>query len=52
MVSVTLDCYLTGALWKTLDPKYFPHRKAGRDVDMVNRHPGVVRGFPGSSILK
>jgi biotin carboxylase len=51
-VSVTLDCYLENKLFQRLNPTAFVLKKAGRDVDMVNRHSGVVRAYTGEAALK
>ena len=51
-VSVTLDCYLENKLWSIIPTDTFVKRKAGRDIDLVNRHSGIIRGFPGENALK
>lgn len=51
-VSVTTDVYTNGPLFATLKENEYTLKKAGRDVDMVSRHSGVVRGFPGESKIR
>lgn len=52
MVTVTLDAYLEGALFDSLNARNFPKTKAGRDVDMVSRHSGIVRSLIGTESIK
>jgi hypothetical protein len=40
-VSATLDVYLSGKLFDSLPSSTFKLKKAGRDVDMVNRIGGM-----------
>ena len=51
-VSVTLDSYLDGKLFRSLEPRRFPLLKHGREVDIVNRIGGVVRAFPGEAKIR
>lgn len=52
MVSVTLDAYLRGALFDSIPARSFVKFKAGRDVDMVSRHSGVIRALIGTDAIK
>jgi hypothetical protein len=47
VVNVTLDVYTTGKMFAKLEKDTFPLKKAGREVDMVTRHGGVIRSIPG-----
>jgi hypothetical protein len=51
-VEVTLDCYLDGALWKSLHKDTFPKRKAAREVDMVSRNGGIIRKLIGDAFIR
>mmetsp|Transcript_8797 Transcript_8797/g.13163 ORF Transcript_8797/g.13163 Transcript_8797/m.13163 type:complete len:979 (-) Transcript_8797:119-3055(-) len=52
-VSLTVDVYTTGEKFKQIkDGNRYPLTKAGRDVDMVSRHSGIVRGFPGEALIR
>lgn len=51
-VEVTLDVYLEGALFKTLQKDTFPKRKAAREVDMVSRNGGIIRKLIGDAFIR
>lgn len=51
-VSITLDVYLGGGLFDTIPKHAYVLKKAGRDVDVVSRHAGVVRGMPGDALIR
>eukprot|EP00604_Paraphysomonas_vestita_P003162 CAMPEP_0174821084 /NCGR_PEP_ID=MMETSP1107-20130205/5372_1 /TAXON_ID=36770 /ORGANISM="Paraphysomonas vestita, Strain GFlagA" /LENGTH=904 /DNA_ID=CAMNT_0016037753 /DNA_START=302 /DNA_END=3016 /DNA_ORIENTATION=+ len=52
-VSVTVDIYTGGKFFHSIqDGNHYPLKKAGRDVDLVSRHSGIVRGFPGEPLIK
>lgn len=51
-VSVTLDVYLGGALFDSIPKHAYKLKKAGRDVDVVSRHAGVVRAMPGDAMIR
>lgn len=51
-VEITIDAYLEGEKFQTLDATKYPLVKAGMDVDLVNRHSGILRGIPGESKLR
>jgi biotin carboxylase len=52
VVDVTLSAYLDSTLFDSIQKDNFPLVKSGRDVDFVNRKSGVVRAFPGESIIR
>lgn len=35
-----------------MDKCIYKMQKAGRDIDLVSRHGGIVRGFPGEPLIK
>jgi len=51
-VQVTLDVYIDGNLFDKINANHYPLYKSGRDVDLVSRFGGVVRGFPGDSLIR
>lgn len=52
-VSVTVDIYTGGKFFQSIsDGNHYPLKKAGRDVDLVSRHSGLVRGFPGEPMIR
>ena len=51
-VSVTLDSYLDGKLFDSIDAKHFPLTKHAREVDICSRYGGIVRGFPGEPKIR
>jgi hypothetical protein len=51
-VTVTLDVYLDGKLFDTLDSKNYVLMKAAREVDMLSEQCGVVRSTPGDGFIK
>jgi biotin carboxylase len=52
-VSLTMDAYTGAKFFNSIeDGNHYPLRKAGRDVDLVSRHSGLVRGFPGEAVLR
>lgn len=51
-VTVTLDAYLGGSLFDSMDKDSYPMVKAGRDVDLVSRHGGIARSFPGDAVIR
>jgi hypothetical protein len=51
-VSVTLDAYLGGELFRRIPKDSYELRKAGRDVDVVSRHAGVVRSLKGDAMIR
>lgn len=51
-VSVTIDVYTGGPLFDTLKCNEYTLMKAGRNCDLVSRHSGIVRGFPGESKVR
>jgi hypothetical protein len=52
-VSATVDIYTGGKFFHSIvDGNHYPLRKAGRDVDLVSRHSGIVRGFPGEALIR
>jgi biotin carboxylase len=52
-VSATVDIYTGGKFFHSIqDGNHYPLRKAGRDVDLVSRHSGIVRGFPGEPLIR
>ena len=51
-VNVTIDVYTGGPLFDTLNANEYVLHKAGRDVDLVSRHSGIVSGFPGESKIR
>lgn len=51
-MDVTLDVYLDGKLWESIDKDRFPLKKAGRSVDLVSRQSGIVRSLPGDAWIK
>jgi biotin carboxylase len=52
MEKVTLDAYVNPARWEALPPAPLRMLKYGWETDMVNRHPGIIRGYPGEQILR
>lgn len=51
-VDVTLDVYLEGALFDKISKDNYKLLKAGRDVDLVSRHAGIVRSLPGDAAIR
>lgn len=51
-VNVTLDIYLEGTLFDSLPRDSYTKMKAGREVDMVSRHSGIVRALPGDEKIR
>ena len=51
-VEVTLDAYLDGRLWESLNKDAYPKRKAAREVDMVSRNGGIIRKLIGDAFIK
>ena len=51
-VSVTIDTYLGGTLFASLEKDKVTLKKAGRDVDLVSRHGGIVRSIPGDAEIR
>ena len=51
-VSVTLDAYLGGELFARIPKDGYELKKAGRDVDVVSRHAGVVRSLRGDAMIR
>jgi biotin carboxylase len=52
VVTVTADVYTNGPIFDTLPAKSYTKHKAGREVDLVCRQPGIIRGIPGESKIK
>ena len=52
VVTVTLDVYTDGPLFDQLPKDNYKKLKAGREVDMVCRHGGVIRAIPGDKIIR
>jgi len=51
-VGATLDVYLRPEKWGELPDRPLTLLKHGREVDIVNRHSGVLRGFPGEAVIR
>ncbi|CAE7512903.1 ddaF [Symbiodinium microadriaticum] len=52
-VSLTVDVYTGAKHFNSIaDGNHYPLIKAGRDVDMVSRHSGMVRSFPGEAAIR
>jgi biotin carboxylase len=52
-VSATVDVYSGGKFFHSIqDGNHYPLAKAGRDVDLVSRHSGIVRAFPGEAAIR
>ena len=51
-MEVTLDAYLEGTLWKSLQKNTYPKRKAAREVDMVSRNGGIIRKLLGDAFIR
>eukprot|EP00605_Chrysophyceae_sp_TOSAG23-4_P002260 GSChrysophyteH1.ASY1.ANO1.2504.1 assembled CDS len=52
-VEVTLDAYLGGhGIWSRISSSRYPMHKYGRDVDLVNRHGGIVRSLVGEKKIR
>jgi biotin carboxylase len=52
IVSTMLDVYTNGPLFDKIDANNFTMCKAGREVDMVNREPGIIRATPGDAKIR
>lgn len=52
VVSVVLDVYTNGPVFDTLPATSYVKMKAGREVDMVARHPGIIRSKPGDAKIR
>jgi hypothetical protein len=51
-VEVAMDVYLGAALFDSIGRDGYRLKKAGRDVDLVSRHAGLVRSLPGDAIIR
>ncbi len=52
-VELCLDAYLGGhGIFQDVSSSSFPMMKYGRDVDMVNRHGGIIRALKGEKKIK
>lgn len=51
-VSITLDAYLSGHHFAQIDKDRYPMRKAAREVDLVSRRGGIMRGKPGEAAIR
>lgn len=51
-VEVTLDAYLDGKLWSSIQKDCYPKKKAAREVDMVSRHGGIIRRLTGDAFIR
>lgn len=52
-VELAVDVYLDGTKWfQRIDKNKYPMMKHARDTDMVNRHGGIIRGFPGEKLVR
>lgn len=51
-VEVTLDVFLGGSLFNSISKDTYVLKKAGRDVDLVSRHAGIVRSLPGDATIR
>lgn len=51
-VSITIDVYTNGPIFDTLGCHEYHLMKAGRNCDLVSRHSGVVRDFPGEAKVR
>ncbi|CAM9358694.1 unnamed protein product, partial [Ectocarpus fasciculatus] len=51
-VEVTMDVYMNGSLFDSLPKDTYTLKKAGRDVDLVSRHAGLVRSLPGDAVIR
>lgn len=51
-MEVTLDVYLEGHLWKSLNKDTYPKRKAARECDMVSRNGGIIRKLIGDAFIR
>jgi biotin carboxylase len=50
---VALDVYLDGNRWfNKIGKDSYPLMKHARETDMVNRHGGIVRAFPGEKLIR
>lgn len=49
---MTLDVYLDGKRWEQIEKDRFPLKKAGRSVDLVSRHSGIIRSLPGDAWIR
>ena len=48
-----IDIYTGGKFFQAIpDGNHYPLTKAGREVDLVSRHSGMVRGFPGEALIR
>ncbi len=52
VVNLTIDAYLDGKFHASLPKDHYKLKKTGYDVDLCNRHGGIVRGFPGDVALR
>lgn len=50
-VEVTLDVYLEGTLFESIQKDKFPKHKAAREVDLVSRNGGIIRRLPGDAAI-
>lgn len=50
VVSVTVSAYLDGLLWNSIPKDQFVLKRAGRDVDLVNRQSGIIRSINDTRI--
>lgn len=48
-VDISMDVYLNGNRFDEIDAKTYPLMKAGMDVDLVNRHSGILRSIVGET---
>ena len=51
-MEVTLDAYLDGKLWSSIQKDCYPKKKAAREVDMVSRHGGIIRRLTGDAFIR
>lgn len=50
--AATIDVFLNGPLFDTLQATTYPMKKCGREIDLVSRCSGVVRAMPGEKVIK
>jgi biotin carboxylase len=51
-VSVTLDAYLDGKLFNSIDGKHYPMMKAGCELDFISTQCGVIRSYPCEQYIR
>ena len=47
-----MDVYVGGTMFDSLPKDCYVLKKAGRDVDIVSRHAGLVRALPGDALIR